>query len=71
MFDRDTHIIIEGEEMNSGKTRLLAALMSAAVTLSAFAGTAAFAAAGAIAMGIFAVSSIARVFRVVIRKKGI
>ncbi len=30
--------------MNSGKTRLLAALMSAAVTLSAFAGTAAFAA---------------------------
>ena len=33
--------------------------------------TAAFAAAGAIAMGIFAVSSIARVFRVVIRKKGI
>lgn len=42
-FDRDTYLLFEGEEMNSGKTRLLAALMSAAVSLSVFAGTAAFA----------------------------
>lgn len=33
--------------------------------------TATFAAAGAIAMGVFAVSSIVRVFRVVVNKKGI